>query len=162
MKPILSVVLATYNEEKNLSHCLSSVTEIADEIIIVDGSSTDKTVDIAKKFGAKVTITSNPPMFHINKQKALDEAEGEWILQLDADERVSENLAKEIRKVIVMDQKQLESYQKQLPDKLLFQRHTKLLEKRDGHIGEDEKDFAGFFIPRLNYFMGRYLRFGGV
>ena len=70
----VSVVLATYNEEKNIRDCLESVKELADEIIIVDGTSHDKTVEIAKEYNAKVTITDNPPIFHINKQKAIDKA----------------------------------------------------------------------------------------
>ena len=79
----LSVVLATYNEEANLASCLYSVKEIADEIVIVDGSSTDKTVEIAKKFKAKIKVTTNKPNFHINKQMAIDMATKDWILQLD-------------------------------------------------------------------------------
>ncbi len=95
-KPKLSVVLATYNEEENLGRCLESVYKFADEIVIMDGQSTDKTVDIAKKFGAKVTVTTNKPNFHINKNMAIDAAKGDWILQLDADEVVSPELAREI------------------------------------------------------------------
>ena len=86
MRKTLSVVLATYNEEKNLASCLDSVKDIADEIIIVDGTSKDKTVEIAKKYKAKVKVTTNPTNFHINKQKAIDMATKDWILQLDADE----------------------------------------------------------------------------
>ena len=67
----LSVVLSTYNEEKNIGDCLESAKDIADEIVVVDGSSTDKTREIAKKFGAKVIKTTNPRIFHINKQKVL-------------------------------------------------------------------------------------------
>lgn len=96
----ISVVLAVYNEEKNLEECLESVKNFAWEIIIVDGGSSDKTLDIAKKFGAKIIQTNNPPNFHINKNKAIDAAEGDWILQLDADEVVTEDLAEEIKKVI--------------------------------------------------------------
>src|SRR3972149_11020208 len=99
-KPKLSVVLATFNEESNLARCLESVKAIADEIVIVDGESTDKTVGIAKKFKAKVMITGNPINFHINKNKAIDAAKGEWILQLDADEVVSPELSGEILSVI--------------------------------------------------------------
>ena len=72
MGKTLSVVLATFNEEKNLAGCLDSVKELADEIIIVDGTSTDKTIEIAKKHKAKVKITTNKPNFHINKQMAID------------------------------------------------------------------------------------------
>lgn len=157
----LSVVLAAFNEEDNLSDCLESVKDIADEIIVIDGSSTDKTVKIAQKFGAKVTITDNPPIFHINKQKALVSASYNWILQLDADERVSPELAAEIKKVISLPEKELEIYQSNLPGKKLFTRHQKLIDQRDGKIGS-AGDYTAFFIPRLNYFLGRYLKYGGV
>lgn len=93
---ILSVAIATFNEEQNLSACLTSVVSWADEIVVVDGGSTDHTVVIAKSFGAKVIKTDNPPIFHINKQKAVDACSEEWILQLDADEVVSEDLKNEI------------------------------------------------------------------
>src|SRR5476651_1126745 len=103
----LSVVLATFNEEKNLPDCLDSIKNITNEIIIVDGSSTDNTVAIAKKYGAHVIVTDNPPIFHINKQKALKMAKNDWVLQLDADERVSAELAKEITKIISMTNDQV-------------------------------------------------------
>lgn len=96
----ISVVLAVYNEENNLSNCLNSVKSLACEIVIVDGGSTDKTLDIAEQFGAKIIQTTNPINFHINKNKAIDAAIGEWVLQLDADEVVSNELAEEIGKVI--------------------------------------------------------------
>src|SRR5204863_5320895 len=63
--------------------------------------------------------------------------------------------------VIAMTQEQLETYQEKLPDRKLFLRHQVLLEKRDGEIGHGTA-YAGFFIPRLNYFLGKYLRYGGV
>lgn len=96
----LSIAIAVYNEEKNLAACLASVFSIADEIVLVDGGSTDSTVDIAKKFTTKIIRTTNPPVFHINKQKALDACTGDWILQLDADEIIPEELKKEIVRVI--------------------------------------------------------------
>lgn len=157
----LSIVLATFNEENNIPECLESVKDLADEIIIVDGSSTDKTVEIAKKFGAKVFVKDNPPIFHINKQKAIDLASGNWILQLDADERVSPDLKEEIKKVIALSEEELEKYEKSLPGSKLFLRHQKLIEERDRKVGT-EGDYAAFFIPRLNYFLGKYLRYGGV
>lgn len=161
-KNTVSVVLATYNEENNLVDCLESVKDIAGEIVIVDGSSTDNTIAIAKKYHAKVLITDNPPIFHINKQKALDMATGEWILQLDADERVTKKLADEILAVTSMADEEIDMYEQKLPDKKLFDRHQKLLQKRDGKIGEKSGPIVAFFIPRLNFFLGRYLRFGGV
>lgn len=158
----LSAVLATYNEEKNLGRCLDSVKEIADEIVIVDGSSTDKTVDIARSFGAKVVVCDNPPIFHINKQKALDLASFDWILQLDADEVVTPQLAKEIKRIISFNDREIDVYQQNLKERDLFLRHQRLIEERDGKIGEESKEFAGFFVPRKNNFLGKFLRYGGV
>jgi glycosyltransferase involved in cell wall biosynthesis len=125
-KPKISVVYATYNEEKNLARTLESVKDIADEIIVVDGTSSDKTVEIAKSFGSNVIVTTNKPNFHINKQMAIDHAHGEWILQMDADEVVSEELSSEIKKVV-----------------------------------NEKSDINGFWIPRKNYFLGRFLTKGG-
>ena len=158
----LTVALATYNEQENLETCLKSVKGIADEIVIVDGTSTDKTVGVAKRFGAKILIVPNQKIFHINKQKALDLSSNEWILQLDADEIVSKDLGEEIRKIISLSEEELDKYQENLPNKKLFFRHQKILEQRDGSIGTKEGNYAAFFIPRLNYFLGKNLRFGGV
>lgn len=99
----LSVILATFNEEKNIQACLASVKGLADEIVVVDGSSQDKTVALAKKAGAKVFVRPNPVMFHQNKQLAIQKATAEWILYLDADERVSEQLKREILEIIGHD-----------------------------------------------------------
>jgi len=97
---MLSVVLATHNEEKNLSACLASIQDIAKEIIVVDGESTDQTVTIAKQFKAQVISTTNKSNFHINKQMAIDAASCELILQLDADEVVDEELKNFIKQLM--------------------------------------------------------------
>jgi glycosyltransferase involved in cell wall biosynthesis len=98
----LSVCLAVYNEEKFIHYPLDSIYDFADEVVIVDGGSTDKTVEVALSYGKKIKIfhEKNPKMFHINKQKAIEKAKGEWILQLDADEEVSKELKEEIKKII--------------------------------------------------------------
>ncbi len=123
----LSTVLATHNEEKNLARTLESVKDFSDEIVIADGSSTDKTPQIAKSFGAKVITTTNKPNFHINKQMAIDEAKGEWILQMDADEVVPPELAEEIKSI----------------------------------INNQQSTINGYWMPRKNYFLGRFLMKGG-
>lgn len=94
----LSLCIATFNEEKFIHYPLDSAYELVDEVIIVDGGSTDDTLKKAKAYGSKVKIynVDNPPMFHINKQRALDKATGDWILQLDADEALSDELKQEI------------------------------------------------------------------
>src|SRR3972149_5877247 len=158
----LSVVLATRNEEKNIEECLSSVLGIADEIIVVDESSQDKTRQIAQRLGAKVISVKHEAIFHKSKQKALDAALGDWILQLDADERVTPKLAEEVKKVLSMGDGEIDKYQETLKNRRLFLRHQRLLEERDGQIGTKEGEYAGFFIPRLNFFLGKYLRWGGV
>jgi len=162
MKMKLSVALATYNEEENIGRCLEAVKDWVDEIVIVDGSSTDRTVAIAKKFGAKITITDNPPIFHINKQKALDACQGDWIFQLDADEEVTKELAQEIKKVLKSSAKELRERQIDPQKKKLFLKHQRLVEERDGKVGVEKGEIMAFWIPRKNYFMGRCLIYGGV
>jgi glycosyltransferase involved in cell wall biosynthesis len=129
----LSVCLAVYNEVDTIHYALDSCYDFADEIIIVDGGSDDGTREKIKLYGAKIKIfyEDNPPMFHINKQKALDKAKGDWILQLDADEAVSPDLKKEILKIIEDD------------------------EKNPGSAKN------GYWIPRANFFLGRFLKKGG-
>lgn len=158
----LSLVLATYNEEKHIGECLSAVKAIADEIIVVDGSSKDRTREIAKEYGAKVIKKGNPKIFHINKQIALEAAKNEWILQLDADERVTKELADEVVKLISMSESGVKKYQDGLEEKELFLKHQGLVEERDGSIGDNTGNYNAFFIPRLNYFLGKYLKYGGV
>ncbi len=101
MKPTLSVVVSAYNEEQSLGRCLASVSKLADEIIVVDNMSQDKTVDVAKKFTKKFFSAPNQLMLNVNKNLGFTKATGDWILNLDADEEITPDLAKEIR-IIVM------------------------------------------------------------
>ncbi len=155
---MLSVVLAVYNEEEALGRCLESVKDLADEIVIVDGGSTDKTIEIGKKYHARIIHTDNLPMFHINKQKALDAAKGDWILQLDADEVVSDALRNEIQQVIHGTHPGVKSENK----KKLFERHQQNIGRRDKNIGTGQGEIVAYFLPRLNFFLGGWLRHGGV
>ena len=128
----LSLCIPTFNEEQNIQTPLDTAYELVDEIIIIDGGSSDKTIEIAKSYGDKVRVISvdNPSNFLINKQRAIEHARGEWILQLDADERLSEELKKELRNL--------------------------KLEIRNS------KPIAGYWIPRKNWFLGKFLMKGGV
>jgi glycosyltransferase involved in cell wall biosynthesis len=83
----------------NLADCLASVREIADEIVVLDSDSTDATVAIAERFGARVA-TRPFDDFGRQKQAALERATGEWILSIDADERVTPELAREIARAV--------------------------------------------------------------
>lgn len=178
----LSVVLATRNEEENIKACLESVKDIADEIIVVDESSTDKTREIAQEVGAKVYRVKHEAIFHKTKQKALDLAEGDWILQLDADERVSKELSDEIKRVINLPNTDLLKRVLVRPERAervegsrdsiaslqnsrrlkLFEKHLRVIERRDGKIGKDTGQVVAFFIPRKNYFLEKPLMHGGV
>lgn len=101
MKTTISVAIATFNEVDNIQRCLDAVSDWVDEIIIVDGHSTDETVKIVKKYNnAKIISTDNKPMFHLNKQMAIDACSSDWILQLDADEVVTPALRDEILNTI--------------------------------------------------------------
>ena len=99
MKPTITVVVSAYNEESSLSRCLSSVS-FADEIIIVDNSSLDKTGTVARKFTKHVFRQPNILMLNTNKNYGFGKATSDWILNLDADEEIPPDLAKEIQAVI--------------------------------------------------------------
>jgi glycosyltransferase involved in cell wall biosynthesis len=90
----ISIVIATKNEEKMIKDCLNSV-KWADEIILIDDYSEDKTVEIAKKFGAKVFLHKWLG-FSGQKNYGFRKARGDWVLFLDADERVTAELKDEI------------------------------------------------------------------
>lgn len=97
-RPRLSVVVISKNEEERLRGCLESVAW-ADELIVVDAESTDKTVQIAREFTDRVYVRPWPG-FAAQKNFGLDQATGEWILSLDADEEVPRELREEIEAVL--------------------------------------------------------------
>jgi glycosyltransferase involved in cell wall biosynthesis len=92
-KPLLTLSMIVKNEEKNLRECIESAFSIVDEIVIVDTGSTDKTKEIAKSFGAKIIDYEWKNNFADARNEALKYSTGEWILYLDADERL-QNLSK--------------------------------------------------------------------
>jgi glycosyltransferase involved in cell wall biosynthesis len=99
---MLSVIVITKNESDHIGACLQSVSW-ADEIIVLDSGSEDDTVEIAKYYTNSVFITDWPG-FGIQKQRALDKAQGDWILSIDADEVVTPELRMEIEKAMLQDQ----------------------------------------------------------
>ncbi len=94
--PTLSVILITRNEEANLGDCLASLEGIAQQIVVVDTNSSDQTLEIAKNHGAVIAQPPDWPGFGPQKNRALDLASGDWILSLDADERLTPALRSEI------------------------------------------------------------------
>jgi len=124
----ISIALITLNEEKNLQRTLKSVLPLvrdgAGEIIVVDSGSTDRTLEIAQSFGARV-FTEPWKGFAAQKNSAMEKASGDWVLQLDADEALEPELAGEIIVAIA------------------------------------NASLQGFWIPRKNYFLGRWIKHGG-
>lgn len=90
----LSAVILTSNEEEDIADCIKTLS-FADEIIVVDDCSTDATVTIAKKIGARI-YTRKLDDFASQRNYGLSVATGDWVLFIDADERVSKNLRNEI------------------------------------------------------------------
>jgi len=125
----LSVVLITQNEEHNLPRTLESVMPLVrdgkGEIIVVDSGSTDRTLEIAQSFGAKIFVEAWKG-FAAQKNSAMDKASMDWVLQLDADESLEPGLLAEM----------------------------------DAALKSDTAT-RGFWIPRKNFFLGRWIRRGG-
>lgn len=120
----LSVYIIAFNEEDKIEQALKSV-EWADEIIVADSFSTDKTADIATKFGAKVIqIPFNG--FGELRNKAIEACSHDWIFSLDSDERCTRSAKDEILKII-----------------------------------NSSDSFDAYYIPRRNYFMGKWIRHAG-
>jgi len=91
----VSATIITKNEEDHIADCLKSARLVADEIIVLDSGSTDRTVEIAKQYADILEVTDWPG-FGVQKQRALEKATGDWVLSLDADERITPELAREI------------------------------------------------------------------
>jgi glycosyltransferase involved in cell wall biosynthesis len=124
----ISIALITLNEESNLPRTLESVTPLVrdgqGEIIVLDSGSTDRTLEIARSYGAK--IFSEPwKGFAAQKNSAMEKAAGDWVLQLDADEALEPELVEEIV------------------------------------AAPSGENAVGFFIPRKNFFLGRWIKHGG-
>lgn len=125
----LTVVIITLNEESNLPRVLASV-RWAEEVLVVDSGSTDKTQEIAQSFGAK--FLQNPWQgYGQQKNWALSRATQKWVLFLDADEEVSPALQQEIEEFVAVN----------------------------GNI--DGEQFWGASVPRLTWYLGRWIRHGG-
>lgn len=112
----ISVVINTFNEEKNLPRLLASIKGLADEVVVVDMESSDGTLAIAESSGAKVF--SHKPVGYVEPARnfAISKATGDWILILDADEELSRTLSAKLKKI---SQKPNADYFR-IPRKILF------------------------------------------
>jgi glycosyltransferase involved in cell wall biosynthesis len=119
----VSAVIVTKDEEENIQDAIESVKDFS-EIIVIDSYSSDRTVEICKKYTEKV-FQEEWQGYAKQKQKGIERATMPWVLILDADERITPELKSEIAKVL------------------------------------DDKSHNGFYIPRKNFFLGRWIRHGG-
>lgn len=96
--PRLAVLILTYNEEQNIAACIESAT-CADEVVVIDSGSADRTADIARSLGARV-VSRAFDGFGPQRNFALTQTDTEWVMYLDADERITPELAAEIRRAV--------------------------------------------------------------
>jgi glycosyltransferase involved in cell wall biosynthesis len=96
--PTLTVTIVAKNEAANIAECVASA-RFADEVLVLDSGSSDDTVALARAAGARVEVTDWPG-YGPQQNRALEMARGDWVFSLDADERISESLASEIRAAI--------------------------------------------------------------
>jgi glycosyltransferase involved in cell wall biosynthesis len=150
----LSVVIITFNEEANIGRTLASVQPlVADgkgDIIVVDSGSTDRTVEIAKSFGAKVYVEEWKG-FAAQKNSAIDKASGDWILSLDADEELSADLVNHIARSAADHRRGPFEWN---------------IAPQFDVAYEDLRTDVGtlpqvFWIVRVNHFLGRRIKHGG-
>lgn len=105
----LSAVIITYNEERNIVRCINSVKGVADEVVVLDSFSDDRTCEMARELGARVEQHAFDG--HIQqKNRAWQLAETEWVLSLDADEALDETLQKEVRSAVDRDDPAIDGY----------------------------------------------------
>jgi glycosyltransferase involved in cell wall biosynthesis len=154
----ISVVLITLNEEANLLRTLESVKPLVrdgqGEIIIVDSGSTDRTLEIARSHGAKVFVEPWKG-FAAQKNSAMEKASGDWVLQVDADEAIETGLAGEIYAAV----HGRANSDTEADDSLETVERVMEIEER-GERGAPS-DIVGFWIPRKNFFLGRWIKHGG-
>ena len=155
---ILSVVIITHNEEANIGRALASVQPLIGkdegEIIVVDSGSADCTVEIAKSFGAKVFIEEWKG-YAAQKNSAIDKASGDWILSLDADEELGPGLSGEVYAAM---HGRLDCDSSEGDSLEVIEKATAIDEAQE-HGGT--RSSVGFWIPRKNFFLGRWIRHGG-
>lgn len=100
---MISATIVTLNEEENIKKALDSLRDWVDEIVVVDSGSSDKTIEIAKEYKAKIFFRKFDN-FGSQKNWAASKTEGDWILSVDADEEIPKELADEMREAVETDQ----------------------------------------------------------
>ena len=156
------MVLVTYNEEANLARTLESVKALVrdglGEIIVVDSGSTDRTVDIAKSFGAKIS-SETWRGYAAQKNSAIEKSTGEWILSLDADEELDSEMQEALAKTLE-SLSRVDALEQQA-DVHQFMMEDAQAEVEDCIGVKASRELAGICIARKNEFLGRWIKHGG-
>jgi (heptosyl)LPS beta-1,4-glucosyltransferase len=128
MRQTLSVIIIAGNEERNIGDCLASVARWANEVVVVDSQTTDRTVEIAKQYTDRVIV--HPWEGYAGQKRfALSQATSDWILSIDADERVTLELRASIETALLYET-----------------------------VGQQDDEFVGYTINRRNFFLGTWIR----
>lgn len=101
--PILSIIILTKNEEQNIEQVVQNAWQCADEVLVIDSGSTDKTEELAKNCGARVVFRTWDNDFAAQRNFALTKTEANWVLYLDADEQLDRTLTQAVKKVTIDD-----------------------------------------------------------
>ena len=140
---MLSVIIISKNEEANIKRCLDSISW-ADEIVVLDSGSTDNTIAIAQKYTENVYTSEDWHGYGIQKQRVLNLATGDWVLNLDADESVSEHLRTAIKEAMESDEADayripicMNFYDKPLRYSSSPKRHIRLFKREGARYSED-------------------------
>ena len=96
----LAILILTRNEEENIVSVVENAKKCTDEVIIIDSGSTDWTVDLAKEHGAKVSFRAWTDDFSAQRNFALEQTNADWVLYLDADERLNDALIAEVKHIV--------------------------------------------------------------
>ncbi len=96
----LAILILTKNEEENIPSVIENAKKCGGEVIIIDSGSTDRTVELAEKAGAKVSFRAWDDDFSAQRNFALGETEADWVLYLDADERLNEEMIDEVKRIV--------------------------------------------------------------
>lgn len=99
----LCIIILTKNEEKDIETAIQNAWQCAEEVLVVDSGSTDRTVELAKKNGARVVFREWDNDFAAQRNFALSQTEADWVLYLDADERMNDELVRAVKKIVASD-----------------------------------------------------------
>lgn len=157
MKKKISAIIFTYNNEKEIKEIIDQGKKLTNEIIVIDLGNSDQTNKVAKELGAKVYPYQHSEYVELAREWGIKKAKSNWVLVLDADERIEDQLINEIKLII----NQLSTKNNSPVSSSV----NNIIKDKKGHKKNDSKKFndkvSCFYIPRKNIFINKWLRYGG-